>query len=86
MRNPLKRKVKALVAQLYPTLFDTVDCSHGILQHEYWSGLPFPSSGDLPDPGIKPRTLALQADSLLSEPPGKREKSNRGGKKKKKSR
>ena len=38
---------------------------------EYWSGLPFPSPGDLPDPGIKPRSLALQADSLPSEPPGK---------------
>ena len=39
-------------------------------RHEYWSGQPFPSPGDLPDPGIKPRSLALQADSLLSEPPG----------------
>ena len=38
---------------------------------EYWSGLPFPSLGDLPDPGIKPGFLTLQADSLLSEPPGK---------------
>ena len=84
MRSPLKRKVKALVAQLCPTLFDTRDCSHGILQQEYWSGLPFPSSGDLPNLGIKPRTLALQAGSLLSEPPGKSEKSTRGGKKKKK--
>ena len=35
-----------------------------------WSGVPFPSPGDLPDPGIKPRSLALQADSLPSEPPG----------------
>ena len=38
---------------------------------EYWSGLPFPSPGDLPVPGIEPRSPALQADSLLSEPPGK---------------
>ena len=38
---------------------------------EYWSVFPFPSSGDLPNPGIKPRSLALQADSLPSEPPGK---------------
>ena len=38
---------------------------------EYWSGLPFPSSGDHPDPGIEPRSPALQADSLSSEPPGK---------------
>ena len=38
---------------------------------EYWSGLPFPSPGDLPDPGIAPRSPALQTDSLPSEPPGK---------------
>ena len=36
-----------------------------------WSRLPFPSPGDLPDPGIKPRSPALQADTLPSEPPGK---------------
>ena len=40
-------------------------------RHEYWSGWPFPSPGDLPDPGIEPRSPALQADALLSEPPGK---------------
>ena len=40
-------------------------------RQEYWSGLPFPSPGHLPDKGIKPRSPALQADSLLSEPPGK---------------
>ena len=38
---------------------------------EYWSGLPCPPPGDLPNPGIKPRSAALQADSLPSEPPGK---------------
>jgi len=38
-------------------------------RQEYWSGLPFPSPGDLPDPGIKPGSPALQADSLQSEPP-----------------
>ena len=38
---------------------------------EYWSGQPFPSPGDLPNPGIKPRSPALQADSLPAEPPGK---------------
>ena len=38
---------------------------------EYWSGSPAPSPGDLPDPGIEPRSPALQADSLPSEPPGK---------------
>ena len=39
-------------------------------RQEYWSGLPFPSPGDLPDPGIKPGSPVLQAHSLLSEPPG----------------
>ena len=38
---------------------------------EYWSGLPFPSPGDLPNPGIEPGSPALQADSLPTEPPGK---------------
>ena len=40
-------------------------------RQEYWSGLPFPSPGDLPNPGIKPGSPALQADALPSEPPGK---------------
>ena len=40
-------------------------------RQEYWSGLPFTSPGNLPNPGIKPGSLALQADSLPSEPPGK---------------
>ena len=41
----------------------------GFSRQEYWSGLPFFSPGDLPDPGIEARSPALQADSLLSEPP-----------------
>ena len=45
--------------------------SMGFSRQEYWSRLPFPSSGDIPDPGIKPRSPALQMVSLLSEPPGK---------------
>ena len=40
-------------------------------KQEYWSGLPFPPPGDLPNPGIKPRSPTLQADALPSEPPGK---------------
>ena len=40
------------------------------LRQEYWSGLPFPSPEDLPDPGIEPRSPALEADALTSEPPG----------------
>ena len=39
-------------------------------RQEYWSGLPFPSPGDLPDPGIEPRSPALQADSLPTKAPG----------------
>ena len=45
--------------------------SMGFSRQEYWSGLPFPSPGDLPDPGTEPGSPALQADSLPSEPPGK---------------
>ena len=42
----------------------------GFSRQEYWGGLPFPSPGGLPDPGIEPRSPALQADSLSSEPLG----------------
>ena len=45
--------------------------SMGFSRQEYWSGLPFPSPGDLPDPGIEPRSTALEEDALPSEPPGK---------------
>ena len=41
--------------------------SIGFSRQEYWSGLPFPFPGDLPNPGIKPRSPALQANSLLTE-------------------
>ena len=57
---------------------DPRDCSppgssvHGILSsQQYWSGLPFPSPGDLPDPGTEPRSPALQSDSLLTKLQGK---------------
>ena len=45
--------------------------SMGFFRQEYWSRLPFPSPGDLPNPGIEPKSPALQADALSSEPPGK---------------
>ena len=45
--------------------------SMGFSRQEYWSGLPFPSPGDLPNPGIKRRSPTWQADALSSEPPGK---------------
>ena len=41
--------------------------SMGFSRQEYWSGLPSPSPGDLPDPGIEPRSPALQVDALLSD-------------------
>ena len=44
--------------------------SMGFSRQEYWSGVPLPSPGDLPDPGIEPRSPSLQADTLTSEPPG----------------
>ena len=52
----------------------------GFSRQEYWSGLPCPPPGDLPDPGIEPRSVALQADSLPSEPPGKPWKQRLGAK------
>ena len=45
--------------------------SMGFPRQEYWSRLPFPSQGDLPNPGIEPRPPTLQVDSLLYEPEGK---------------
>ena len=45
--------------------------SMGFFRQEYWSGLPFPSPGDLPNPGIKPRSPTLRTNALPSEPPGK---------------
>ena len=60
--------------RLFATLWTVVHQappSMGFSRQEYWSGLPFPSLGDLPDPGIKPGSPALEADALSSEPPGK---------------
>ena len=67
-----------LVARLYPTLLRPhglqpakAPLSMGFSRPEYWNGLPFPSPGDLPNPGVELRSPALQADFLLPEPPGK---------------
>ena len=46
---------------------------------EYWSGYPFPSPGDIPNPGIEPRSPVLQADPLPAEPPGKPKNAGVGG-------
>ena len=51
------------------TIAHQAPVSMGFSRQEYWSALPFPSPGDLPNPGIKPRSPALQADALTSEPP-----------------
>ena len=71
--------VCVLASKSYPTLCNPIDptvarqapLSIRFSRQEYWSGLPFPSPGDLPDPGIEPGSLTLRADSLPSEPPGK---------------
>ena len=73
----LCESVKVLVIQLCLTFYDPKNYSHlaplpmEFSRQKYWSGLPFPSLGDLPNLGIEPKSPALQADSLLTEPPGK---------------
>ena len=68
---------QSVIAQLCLTLCDTLDCSppgssvHGILQTKTLEWVTMPPPGDLPNPGIKPRSPALQVDSLPIEPPGK---------------
>ena len=72
----MKKESESEVAQSCPTLCNPLDAhqalpSMGFSRQEYWSGLPFPSPGDLPNPGIEPRSPALQTDALPSEPLGK---------------
>ena len=64
--------VKVLVVQSCLTLYKACQAplSMELSRQEYWSGYPFLSPGDLPDPETEPRSPALQVDSLLSEPPG----------------
>ena len=60
--------------QLFTTLWTVTHqppLSMKFSRQEYWSGFPFPPSGDRPDPGIKPESPALQTDSLPTEPLGK---------------
>ena len=56
---------------LPPRVAHQAPLSMGFSRQEYWSGLPFPSPGDLPDPGIEPGSPEFQADALTYEPPGK---------------
>ena len=71
----MKVKAKSLShVQLFGTPWTVArqaPLSMGFSRQEYWSELPFPSPGDLPDPGIELGSPALQADALPSEPPGK---------------
>ena len=73
----LIKYVLCLVAQLCPTLCDSMDCSppgssvHGVLQARILEWVVMAFSRDLPNPGIEPRSPTLQADSLPIEPPGK---------------
>ena len=69
---PLKVKEKSLsCVRLFTTLWIAAHQAHlsmGFSRQEYWSRLPFPSPGNLPDPGIEPRSPALEADALSSKP------------------
>ena len=73
--NVLKVKVKSLSqVRLFATPWTVAyqaSPSMGFSRQEYWSGLPFPSAGDLPDPGFEPGSPVLQADALPCEQPGK---------------
>ena len=74
---PAECQRACVLIRVSPVLCDPTDVarqaplSMGFSRPEYWSGLPCPSPGDLPDPGIEPRFPTLQADSVLFEPPGK---------------
>ena len=75
LRRVARRLKEVLVTQSCPTLCDPTVAHQaplctGFSRQEYWGGLPFPLPGDLPDPGTKPGSPALQADSLPSEPQG----------------
>ena len=70
----LCRQKKSL--RLHELLSHQAPLSTGFSRQEYWTGLPCPPPGDLPNPGIESRSPALQADSLLPEPPGKPEKTS----------
>ena len=78
MKRKLKTERKEVKSLSRVWLFATpwtvayqASLSMGFSRQEYWSGLPFPSPGDLPDPGNEPGFPALEADALTSEPPGK---------------
>ena len=75
--DDIEGSVLCFITRWCPTLCDPMDCSlpgssvHMDSPGKYWSGLPCPPPGDLPNPGIESRSHALQVDSLQSEPRGK---------------
>ena len=70
-RNQVKVSLSVVSDFVTPwTVAHQAPLSMGFTRQEYWSRLPCPPPGDLPNPGIEPRSSALQADSLASEPPG----------------
>ena len=71
MNQSVREKSLSCAFAIPWTVADQTPPSMGFSRQEYWSRLLFPSPGDLPDPGIEPRSPALQADSLPSKPPGK---------------
>ena len=77
----MKVKVKSLSrVRLFANLWTVAHqapLSLGFSRQEYWSGLPFPSPGDLPNPGIEPRSPAFKVDSLPSDPPEKTQSAER---------
>ena len=83
LETNLYREERKWVAQSCLTLCDPVDCTYqaspstGFSRQEYWSGLPFPSPGDLRDPGIEPGSPTMEADALTSEPPGNTEREDK---------
>ena len=63
--------LEMVLSEVAQTIVYQAPLSMGFSRQQYWSGLPFPSPGDLPNPGIEPGSPALQADALPSKPPGK---------------
>ena len=70
-QKPMKLLSRVQLFAIPWTVASQAPLSMEFSRQEYWSGLPFPSPGDRPNPGIKPRSPALQADALPSELPGK---------------
>ena len=70
-RESISRSVVSSSLRPHGLTWGILLCPQNSPEKNYRNGLPFPSPGDLPDPRIKPRSPALQADSLVSEPPGK---------------